>query len=110
MDLLCVFVGARKRSVPTELFATPAALFQAVELQWITGIPQLAAAARARFVKDCPFFFFCCLLISLILFKGGRKRSRKKERKTHAHVSVGEAARGTTKNSRRVASPVKLKM
>ena len=102
MDLLCVFVGARTRSVPTELFATPAALFQAVELQWITGIPQLAAAARARFVEDCER---CppCLFGGLILFKGRRKRSRKKERKTHAHVSVGEAARGTTKNSRRVA-------
>ena len=87
MDLLCVFVGARKRSVPTELFATPAALFQAVELQ--SAIPQPTAAARARFVKDCPFFFFCCLLISLILFKGAGKEAEKKKGK-HMHTLAWE--------------------
>ena len=32
MELLCMFVGARRRSVPTVLFATPAVLVQAVEL------------------------------------------------------------------------------
>ena len=89
MDLLCVFVGARKRSVPTELFATPAALFQAVELQWSSAIPHLAAAARARFVKDCPFFFFCCPLISLILFKGAGKEAEKKKGK-HMHTLAWE--------------------
>ena len=78
MDLLCVFVGARRRSVPTVLFATPAALFQAVELQ---SAIYLAAAARAGFVEGCQFFFICPL-ISLILFYLKGKEG------THARVSV----------------------
>ena len=66
MELLCMFVGARRRSVPTVHLATPAVLVHAVELQWLAGIPHPTAAAGARFEEGC-WRYPLCLFGGLIL-------------------------------------------